>query len=63
MKKITFTVAPDGTVTSVVNGVAGPKCTDLTKFLDALGQVTEDRKTSEFYQPVINTGLKVGGGQ
>jgi hypothetical protein len=48
---IEVTVAPDGGVTVTVSGCAGPSCADLTKAMEqALGQVTRDRKTPEYYR-------------
>jgi len=44
-------IAPDGTISLEVKGVKGGECLDFSKFLeDALGDVIERQKTSEFYQ-------------
>jgi hypothetical protein len=43
-------VSPSGAVEITVSGCAGPSCADLTKAMEqALGQVTQDRKTPEYY--------------
>jgi hypothetical protein len=47
---IEVTVSPSGAVEITVSGCAGPSCADLTKAMEqALGQVTQDRKTPEYY--------------
>ena len=44
-------VSPHGEVTLQTKGYAGSDCLQATKFLEqALGTVTGDRKTAEFYQ-------------
>jgi len=49
--QIVIKINPDGSIAGEVKGAAGPKCTLLSKWLDELGKVTEDRKTSDFYKP------------
>jgi hypothetical protein len=39
---------PDGTFTSKVINVKGPKCAEIVKPLDAVGTVTSDTKTPEY---------------
>jgi hypothetical protein len=49
---IEVAVSPSGAVEITVSGCAGPSCADLTKAMEqALGQVTQDRKTPEYYRP------------
>jgi hypothetical protein len=49
--EITFTIAPDGTVSFEVEGVKGPDCLELTKGIEEeLGVVTARDKTSEYYE-------------
>jgi hypothetical protein len=50
-REMVITIAPDGTISLEVKGVKGGECLDFSKFLeDALGDVIEREKTSEFYQ-------------
>jgi len=48
--QLILTIKPDGSMTSEVKGVSGPKCTDITKFLDQLGNVVEDKHTEDYYK-------------
>jgi hypothetical protein len=51
MARIVAVIAPDGTTTFKVEGIAGPSCRDLTASLEkALGKTVNDRKTAEFYE-------------
>ena len=44
-------VSPQGETTLQTKGYAGSDCLQASKFLEqALGVVTKDRKTTEFYQ-------------
>lgn len=44
-------VSPKGETTVQTKGYAGSDCLQATKFLEqALGTVTRDQKTAEFYQ-------------
>lgn len=48
--EIHVTISPAGEVVVTVDGCAGPSCADLTKAIEqALGRVTADRKTPEYY--------------
>jgi len=40
----------DGNVAARVEGIQGPACGDISKFLDDLGTVTRDEATGEMYQ-------------
>jgi len=65
MKKsyeIEITIDESGEIHATVKGVKGPSCSDLSTFLDELGDVTEDKPTAEFRQQPVGTGsrLKVG---
>jgi len=44
---IEIVILPDGTLQSTVKGVKGPSCSELSKWLDNLGTVVEDRKTDD----------------
>lgn len=48
--EIILTIAPDGSFTSEVKGVKGPRCSDLTKWVKSLGIVTEDKSTDDFFK-------------
>jgi hypothetical protein len=48
---IEVTVSPKGETTVQTKGYAGAECSQASKFLEnALGVVTADHKTGEFYQ-------------
>jgi hypothetical protein len=48
---IEVTVSPKGETTMQTKGYAGSECLQASKFLEqALGVITADRKTGEFYQ-------------
>lgn len=58
MADIEITFDTDGTSQIHVNGTKGSSCKDLTKpFEKALGTVTNDKKTSEFYQTETNKNV------
>jgi Protein of unknown function (DUF2997) len=47
---IEVTVSPTGETKIQTKGCAGPRCQEASKFLEqALGLVTADQKTGEFY--------------
>lgn len=48
---IEVSISPTGEVEVKVTGCAGPSCADLTKAIEqALGTVTADRKTPDYYR-------------
>lgn len=50
-KEIKVTVAPDGTTKIATKGFTGGACKDATKALEkALGAVTSEKLTGEFYR-------------
>jgi DUF2997 family protein len=50
-KVIEVVVSPTGEVTTQTKGYAGSECQKASKWLEqALGIVTQDRKTAEFFQ-------------
>lgn len=54
MKTIELIVSPQGEVKATAKGFAGPSCTQATDFLaKALGQVTADVKTDDFYKTEV----------
>lgn len=51
MKIIEILVSPTGETTVQTKGYVGAECQQASKFLEqALGAVTAERKTSEFYE-------------
>jgi hypothetical protein len=48
-KKITITVPLDGELSIETKGYSGPSCKDASKFLEALGEKTSDKNTTEYY--------------
>jgi hypothetical protein len=62
MHKIKLRILPDGRTEVAVEGVAGPKCSDVTKAVErALGDTTEDRRTAEFLKPAATVRLSNEG--
>jgi hypothetical protein len=51
-QELEIVISPDGKVSFTVKGVKGSSCVDETKFLEQAlgGEVTEQQKTSEFYE-------------
>lgn len=49
VSKISVMVSPKGETTINVNGVAGPGCADLTRFLKEGEEIESTQRTSEFY--------------
>ena len=50
---IEVTVAPDGTTTVQTKGYIGSDCQAASRFIEqALGSVSAERKTPEFYQSI-----------
>lgn len=51
---IEITVSPKGDVTVQTKGYSGSDCLQASKFVEqALGIVTQEQKTAEFYQPAV----------
>lgn len=49
--EIKIKILEDGKVVAEVHGVDGPTCVEISKFLESLGEVTEDRHTPDYYKP------------
>jgi len=47
---IKVTIAPDGKVTTEVNGIKGTTCEGTLDFLNPLGQVSHDQATDEYFE-------------
>lgn len=50
MKKIIVTISPIGKISVEAEGYTGNSCEEATKFLKALGTVTEEQKKPEYYE-------------
>ena len=46
--EIVIEIGPDGHITSTVQGIDGPSCAALTKFLEELGTVEVDSPTADY---------------
>lgn len=46
--EIEITIDADGNVTGEVHGISGPQCGPISKWLDSLGDVVEDRNTPDY---------------
>ena len=57
---ITIEISADGQISGEVHGVKGTSCSDITKWLDELGEVKEDRHTPDYYQRETGQQIKVG---
>lgn len=62
--EITLTFDEEGNISAVVEGIAGPSCSDASKWLDDLGNVVQDIATPDYYTtPVARVlGLDAGTG-
>lgn len=58
---IEIEIGPDGKLSSTVIGVEGQDCTNISKWLDEIGTVEVDHKTSDYYRKPKQT-VKIGGG-
>lgn len=56
--EIEIEILPDGKIKSTVKGVAGPSCSDLTKWLEQLGEVESEGHTDDWRKP--NQAVIVG---
>lgn len=61
LQTIEVKIDEQGSVEATVQGIQGPACADVSKFLDGLGLVTEDLNTAEYYQQATNTTTLYGG--
>ena len=59
-KQIIINIEPDGNVNFEVQGVKGPECLNLTKFLEELGEVETRTYTSEYHDSEVHQTTKVG---
>ena len=64
MKQIKVTINEDGSnIEFEVGGIAGTSCKDITQqFQEALGQVVDEKKTSEYYEIPIDMEVNINGG-
>ncbi len=47
--RVVMTIKPGGEVTTTVEGISGAACEAATKWLDGLGEVTEHKRTPDYY--------------
>ena len=47
---IELVIDENGNVEAEAHGIDGPDCTDIMKFLDDLGEVKVDQKTSDWFK-------------
>ena len=48
--EIIIEIDPNGNIKGEVQNINGPQCGELSKWLDELGNVTEDKKTSDYFK-------------
>lgn len=48
--QIKIVVKPDGSISTVVEGVQGPSCKELSSWLAALGKTVDEGATADAYQ-------------
>ncbi len=60
---IEIEIDEEGQITSTVNGLKGPSCEELTKWLEGLGETVEHRRTPDYYrQQQVGNRVRVGSG-
>jgi hypothetical protein len=60
LEKIILNIDQAGNVTVETKGVKGKGCLDVSKFIEeALGNVAELKKTSEYYADVLEERVRV----
>lgn len=57
--EIVIIVKPDGKIESTVEGISGPTCSELTKWLEELGVVEVDKPTPD-YRKQANQTVRTG---
>ena len=64
MAEITVRIGPDGKVDLSVDGVKGPGCADLTRFLEeALGEVSSRELKAEYHEGEQEETVSVEGSE
>ena len=58
--KIEVEISEEGVISSEVKGVEGIACEEISKWLDSLGDVTHDSKTSDYHKKP-KQHIKTGG--
>lgn len=59
---IEITIDEAGNITGIVQGVQGKSCSDISKFLDTMGVVKEDRHTDDYHK-TPKQGITQGTGK
>ncbi len=49
-REIEFTIKKDGSVDYTIRGIKGSGCDELSHVFEELGEVSESRKTGEYYE-------------
>lgn len=58
---IDVVIDENGSIQATVNGLPGPACGDVTRWIEALGEVVEDVKTPEYYRrQMVGTQARAG---
>ena len=62
--ELVIQISPDGSISVEVKGVPGPGCADVSKCLeDALGDVVQRERTSEYYQEAPRSEISTRRGE
>ena len=56
MQTIDISIDREGKVTAHVQGVKGPSCDDVIKWLRELGQVESETRTPDYFQRLVQVG-------
>jgi hypothetical protein len=59
--EIELEITPEGQIKSTVKGVEGPSCEGLLDFLAEMGEIVADKRTPDFFRPVIQKAKQKGG--
>lgn len=57
-QEIEFVIKPDGSLEYTIKGMKGAGCDEVSLVFEELGEQTEVRRTSEYYEKEQNVKLK-----